>query len=152
MRLSLVLFAGAVSLLFSLTNGHAEYHSIGVIEPYKETRDPKKAAFSVSVQVNYDGREIRNSTIYFSVNREPGFGVTGGVGTGDGSDGKWVTQSLIISTRDDGIYVRFSDSAGQGGVTHRDLKKRLHLPWTQTEYEEVEGLYSMLVKVKWNKK
>ena len=136
-------------MLLSARDIHAGTHSIGVVEPYRETHDSKQAAFSVTVCVNYAGRAIRNSTQFFSINSEPGFIIRGSAGTGDGSDGKWVTQSLNISTRHEGIYVRFSDSAGQGGVKHRDLQKKIHLPWTRTEYEEVDGLYTMTVAVNW---
>jgi len=144
--------AAAVSMLFSLTDGHAGFHSLDVFQPYIETHDQKNAAFSVELYVNYNGKEIRKSKMYFSPNTEPGFKLLGEFGSGDGSNGRWVSQSLNISTRDDGIYVRFSDSAGQMGTTHRKIQKRLCLPWTQTLYEEVDGLYSMTVTVKWKNK
>jgi hypothetical protein len=149
MRHLLIFLSAAAAMLFSATDIHAGTHSIGVVEPYRETHDSKQAAFSVTVCVNYAGRAIRNSTQFFSINSEPGFIIRGSAGTGDGSDGKWATQSLNISTRHEGIYVRFSDSAGQGGVKHRDLQKKIHLPWTRTEYEEVDGLYTMTVAVNW---
>ena len=152
MRYSPIIVAAAVLLLSFLTEGHAGVRSLGAIEPYRETHDQKQAAFSVTVCVKYDGREIRTSTRYFSVNREPGVIISGEGGTGDGSDGRWVSQSLNISTRDDGIHVRFTDSAGQMGTTHRELQKRLCLPWTQTLYEDVDGQYILSVAVNWKKK
>jgi len=152
MRFFATIIGVAISAFTILGAGHDQEPASNVFQPYIKTHDQKHAAFSVELCVNYDGKEIRKSTMYFSPNTEPEFKLLTEFASGDGSGGKWRNQSLNISTRDDGIHVRFSDSAGQTGTTQRKIQKLLRLPWTQTSYREDDGLYSMTLTVNWKSK